>query len=41
MPDKKYQIIYADPPWDVKRGPEYNSNGKSRILTYPTIKWKI
>lgn len=35
---KKYRIIYADPPWDVKRGPEYHSNGPSRVLTYPTMK---
>ena len=35
---KKYQVIYADPPWEVKRGPEYNSNGASRVLTYPTMK---
>jgi len=35
---KKYQIIYADPPWEVKRGPEYNSNGASRVLTYPIMK---
>lgn len=34
---KKYQIIYADPPWDVKRGPEYNSNGPSKNLPYPTM----
>lgn len=40
FPNKKYQIIYADPPWDVKRGPEYASNGPSRILTYPTMKTK-
>jgi len=25
FPNKKYQIIYADPPWDVKRGPDWNS----------------
>lgn len=37
---KKYQIIYADPPWEVNRGPEYNSNGASRILTYPTMPMK-
>lgn len=37
LPDKKYSIILADPPWDVKRGPEYASNGASRILTYPTM----
>ena len=34
---KKYNIIYADPPWDVKAGPEWNSNGKSRDLVYPTM----
>jgi N6-adenosine-specific RNA methylase IME4 len=34
---KKYQIIYADPPWDVKRGPDYNSNGPSKPLPYPTM----
>ena len=35
---KKYQIIYADPPWEVKRGPDWGSNEASRILTYPTMK---
>ena len=34
---KKYQIIYADPPWDVKRGPDWNSNGPSKPLPYPTM----
>jgi N6-adenosine-specific RNA methylase IME4 len=34
---KKYQIIYADPPWEVKRGPDWGSNETSRILTYPTM----
>ena len=34
---KKYNIIYADPPWDVKAGPGWNSNGKSRDLVYPTM----
>ncbi len=37
---EKYQVIYADPPWEVKRGPEYNSNGASRVLTYPTMPMK-
>ena len=37
FPDKKYQIIYADPPWDVKRGPDWNSNGSSKPLPYPTM----
>lgn len=35
---KKYQIIYADPPWEVKRGPDWNSNGPSNPLPYPTMK---
>lgn len=34
---EKYQIIYADPPWNVKRGPDWNSNGISRPLPYPTM----
>jgi len=34
---KKYNIIYADPPWDVKRGPDWNSNGPSKPLPYPTM----
>lgn len=34
---KKYQIIYADPPWDVKAGPGWASGGVSRKLKYPTM----
>jgi len=37
FPDKKYNIIYADPPWDLKRGPDWNSNGPSKPLPYPTM----
>jgi len=37
FPDKKYQVIYADPPWDVKRGPDWKSNGPSKNLPYPTM----
>jgi N6-adenosine-specific RNA methylase IME4 len=37
FPNKKYQIIYADPPWDVKRGPDWGSNGPSHPLPYPTM----
>lgn len=37
LPDKKYNIIYADPPWDVKAGPDWNTSGKSRDLVYPTM----
>jgi len=36
-PNKKYNIIYADPPWDLKRGPDWNSNGPSKPLPYPTM----
>jgi len=34
---KKYNVIYADPPWDVKRGPDWDSNGPSKDLPYPTM----
>ena len=37
FPDKKYQIIVADPPWDVGRGPDWNNSGPSRQLPYPTM----
>jgi N6-adenosine-specific RNA methylase IME4 len=43
---KKYQIIYADPPWELKAGPHslHDKNERSRPLVYPTmsledIKW--
>jgi N6-adenosine-specific RNA methylase IME4 len=35
--NSKYSIIYADPPWDVKRGPEWGSSGPSQPLPYPTM----
>ncbi len=34
---KKYSIILADPPWDVKAGPPWASSGKSGDLVYPTM----
>ncbi len=37
FPNKKYQIIYADPPWDVMRGCDWGSNGASKPLPYPTM----
>lgn len=37
FPNKKYNIIYGDPPWKVKTGPDWNSGGKSRDLEYPTM----
>ena len=37
LPNKKYDIIYADPAWDVKRGCDWNSNGATRPLPYPTM----
>ncbi len=33
----KYRTIVADPPWDVKAGPVWASNGRSRDLVYPTM----
>src|SRR3990170_1799677 len=35
LPDKKYQIIYADPPWEYrdKKGDDPHLGGK----TYPTM----
>lgn len=36
----KYNIIYADPPWEVKAGPGWASSGKSRDLVYPTMTLK-
>ena len=37
FPEKKYNIIYADPPWEVNRGPDWNSNGTSKLLPYNTM----
>lgn len=34
---KKYNIIYADPPWNVKAGPDWGSSGPSKPLPYPTM----
>jgi len=33
----KYQVIYADPPWDVKAGPDWGSGEESKDLIYPTM----
>jgi N6-adenosine-specific RNA methylase IME4 len=32
-----YRTIVADPPWDLKAGPEFGSNGPTRDLIYPTM----
>lgn len=37
FPAKKYNIIYADPPWEVMRGPDWGSSGPSNPLPYPTM----
>lgn len=37
FPSGKYQVLYIDPPWDVKAGPEWGSNEESRDLIYPTM----
>lgn len=36
---KKYKIIYADPPWEVKAGPSnlHLPHSKTRNLSYPTM----
>ena len=36
-PSGRFRCIVADPPWDVMRGPDYNSNGPSKPLPYPTM----
>lgn len=33
----KYNIIYADPPWHLKRGPMWSKGGTSQPLPYPTM----
>ena len=37
MGTKKYKTIYADPPWEVMRGCDWGSGGKSNPLPYPTM----
>ena len=41
LPDKKYNIVYADPPWEVMAGSKQSrtvlDSQKSRPLTYPTM----
>lgn len=33
----KYNVIYADPPWDVKAGPDWGSGEASKDLLYKTM----
>jgi N6-adenosine-specific RNA methylase IME4 len=33
----RYNILYIDPPWDVKRGPAWSSSGPSEPLPYETM----
>ncbi len=44
LPDKKYSIIYADPPWDYKGQSQHAGAGKKNTggaaIHYPTIKLK-
>jgi N6-adenosine-specific RNA methylase IME4 len=43
FPDKKYQIIYADPPWDFGGGGVFQDGGRSPRKTssqYPLMKLK-
>ena len=36
-PEGLYRCIVADPPWNTKKGCDWNSNGKSNDLDYPTM----
>ena len=42
FPNKKYQIIYADPPWELKKGSPnlHKKKQGQRELDYPTMKIK-
>lgn len=40
FPKEKYEIIYVDPPWSVRRGPSWSSSQKSKLLPYPTLSIK-
>lgn len=33
----KYNVVYADPPWEVKAGPDWGSGEASKDLMYPTM----
>ncbi|MEK6883835.1 MAG: MT-A70 family methyltransferase [Nanoarchaeota archaeon] len=37
LPKNKFQVIYIDPPWDVKAGPDWGSGEQSKDLIYPTM----
>jgi len=51
LPEKRYQIIYADPPWDYKGQQQHNGRGGREtggaVVHYPTVttelmkKWDI
>jgi N6-adenosine-specific RNA methylase IME4 len=36
-PEGKYNVIYVDPPWDVKAGPDWGSGEESKDLLYSTM----
>jgi hypothetical protein len=38
MENKKYNIIYADPAWDVKRGPGFDDGTKSAQAKFDKFK---
>lgn len=37
MEMKRYNVIYADPPWNQKGGPAFGAGGTSKPLPYPTM----
>lgn len=37
LPKGKYSVLYVDPPWEVKAGPDWGSGEESKDLLYPTL----
>lgn len=40
FPDKKYDIIYADPPWEIKKSERKVRPNQGKKLDYPVMKLK-
>ena len=38
FPDKKYEIIYADPPWQYKRNGNYSAESQYSVMSLEAIK---
>jgi N6-adenosine-specific RNA methylase IME4 len=37
VPPQRYRTIVVDPPWELKAGPGFATNGPTRDLVYPTM----